>query len=391
MLKERWNYLLFSNGYCNGKQIWMIHHDYPGLFSIELDTFQVQFHGMLPVDNRNFRENFFLEGVLYFLPIFGQAIVAYELEKGKIRKIKLDKSRPLYSFTFSTRLKNNIWMFPLYSNQPLIKMNVQNKRIQYYENWNKDVSSRIHMEKYSMSASTRVNNSVYTPVTGMPLIIETNLENGKVKIHKFASDCHFYICNSNGDDIYVTMTDCFHLLIWNTVTGEKEMINVEQNSKNVIEPYTKVLLLGEELLLFAWKSPQLAIVNLKSKKVQLLEYPQDYVFFNGEKEGKFWGYYINGKKIILYPRDANGLLSIDLETYKLEKIEIHLPQELDSKWYWDNIASRTTTKAGLCLECKAMNLDCLIGYIRDMASTEEGNKFGPSNYGKKIYEFVKEE
>lgn len=387
--------LTFSVGYYDGEYIWCINSSFGGMFKVDINTYQAEFLGMLPTKD-NFLPSvyskvYFRENILYFVPMFEEPIILYNLLTKQVKAISIDDKKRYNRFGVSSFLPDSedlIWLFPFNLKQPIKTFNIRSMEIKELYWWNDSILKSLSNNNIFMGRPSYDGDTVYATVFGTNKLMEANLLTLEIKIHEFSCGKHFFDSVNKDNYLYVDFMDSFNILILNVKNREMEEIEVlhEEVADN---PYSDIIILGNKIIPVPRYGKQFTIIDRVTKTVQYLNYPPQILFYKTDiLQTDFYGFLVKDNKVILYPYYSNGLVKIDVDSMNVEFHEIIFPKELNENWFKENIDYNKIKANRIILEEKKQYLDVYLKIISEGCSNYEVEEF--AGKGNNIMKIIKD-
>lgn len=172
-----------------GNQIFVSNLRYNGLYSIDIDTYEVNFVGRFP----NYSENFlglhesvqYYDNKLFFFPHYGSAIDVYDLDKNQFYGCKLhswEKNKRSDNFTCSIsayRCGDFFYLLPRFPNMPMVKYSIQKNEVVEEISLNLSDSLR-NKEAFNLtSGSVKIEDKIFYPLFDTNIIMVYDITTGK--------------------------------------------------------------------------------------------------------------------------------------------------------------------------------------------------------------------
>jgi hypothetical protein len=289
------------DAYKVNEDLWFVSCHYNALCKMDINTGSVEIVGSIPSENMNeerlYHDVIEMNDKLYFAPHRAKDLVEYDLKKEIFRKIAL--KRPPYPekslFTRMVRYKEYLYLLPTYYSS-VVRYDTINGTFKYYTDLLNDIRGEydgdIKEAPEFMNAMYIEDNLLLLASSRSNAIIEFNMETEKFVIHKVGKESNtYYRMEYDGYDYWLIPHDSKSIVRWNRKTGNS---------------------------------------------VEYSDYPEG---FTGEKNA-FLTIICCGKYMLVFPKKANMIIKIDIETGIMSEFKLNLPYkegERKDKYYnWPN-------------------------------------------------------
>lgn len=351
-MTESIKYLSFLDAYYDESEdrLWVSNWAFNGLFTVDLKSYKVKYIGRFEneeiwkgnLHRRVIRYN----NTLFFIPYNAKGINSYDLTTGKFGYI------PVFSDNRTVRVadvvikENQLLMFPGYNYQPLLILNMDTSEVISKPEWNKraeECSCGPYGVMFDLAGICQAGNKIYMAPFSSNNIIEYDTDTDNIK--SFSIDSKYHIRNITYTDntFWITLTDSMDVLQWDNVRNSIEVYKNNDTYAKVLYPYTIAFSHKNDVFVLPSSSEYICKVDMITKTLRALKnYPNDFRRIRKDYL-LLHGYLIKNDKIYLFPRAANQLLIMDLNTYELTGHELRIPESCSIFLNFENIADENNT------------------------------------------------
>lgn len=306
----------FSAAKIVGDNLFFSEYRFNGLFCMNLATKQISFvcffegeevlayglHKCCILHNKK----------LFFLPERAKGIHIYDMENKQQHLIQLDEdTRASLGFYSDVIMQDDIlWIFPLNSKQPLMKLDVQT--LQLEQDWDFTQGCTNYWAESADVFFVRLcarDNSVFLCGYDSNKIIEWNMETKTFTEHKLSMDYLFSIslCKNK---FWLTNLRDGDILCWTPEDGEiyyHTEIKCESG-----RAFNNVIEVNDAIFIIPAFAEDILVWNVGKEEFQnCLKYDSAIEFGMYGMPIRFFGYDIVADSVFLFPFGGNGLLEIN--------------------------------------------------------------------------------
>lgn len=328
------NELYFSSNFLNG------------LYSRNLVTGDVRFIGEFPDETHErchlHKQCLRWNNKLIFLPSLSRHIHIWDIKEERFTQIKLSDRTTAEMYAGGCIYCDKLFLFPILLEECLVIYDLQTKSLQevsYFTEWCKN---NIHPQndKYTFTRICQIDNEVYMPVNKSDEIVIFNLAAQSLTYKTVeVKDLFFIVAGDNGMKWAVTNSEKYIYLL-DDFLNVKEKIYCDISKQKPIQSINNLIVLDREVYVLPRKSGRILRLNRAKRKFECLK-NDDLLRYYNESGIKFLGFGIYQEKILIYPRNSDGILCIengevtclknnfDLEKYK-KKYQEHYQRYISS-------------------------------------------------------------
>jgi len=281
--------------------LWFASCHYNALCKMNMNTGWVEIVGSIPNENiygeRLYQDIIEMNDKLFLAPQRARELVEYDLKKGFFKKIAL--RRPRYpeksQFSRMVRYKEYLYLLPTYYNA-IVRYNTTNGTFKYYSDMLNEIGNDYNRDTKNvpdfMNAMYIEGNLLLLASSRTNAIIEFDMETEKSVVYRVGKESNtFYRMEFDGNDYWIIPQESKAIIRWNRKTGNT---------------------------------------------VEYSDYPEG---FDGE-ENAFLNIICCGTYMLVFPRKANMIIKIDIDTGIMSEFKLPLPYkegDRKNKYYdWPN-------------------------------------------------------
>lgn len=218
-------------------------------------------------------------GIVYFYPANGYGVHAYDIERGHQKYYDLGFCHVDYSHV----LEDKMILFPWYSEQGLITIDLKKETIQTNLGW-WDASSILGDAKSNSLHSGEYNkNQVWSHCTKTNYLLLSDCYSRKLEKHLIDVDGKIlWGSQYDGKDFWFTEVDKAVIYQWNIEKGLRNKFKFELTAweeTGETSPYRKVVCVREHVFVVPYNENALFILNKETEKLEKLsEFPEEIVY-----------------------------------------------------------------------------------------------------------------
>ena len=260
---------------------------------------------------------------MYFIPFSGRGISIYDLNSKKMDFVSMTDIMDSNANIAVALLKDNkIYLFPYYTrSNDFMVFDLESKEI---STWNE---MTIKVKKLGLNSfcdffgAVLRGNELLMVIFGTGVVLKYNFEENNLKKMLFA-DYRFGNVSLVNDDYYITACDgCIYRLDedgnlsleLNTESKERYFFKLCENNDYLYA----VPCFGQHIFMKKNNSEWTCMEHLMPKEFERIQ----------SGEPLIWGHANNGKKLFLFPKTGNGILSI--ENDKVSFCHLQMDREMD--------------------------------------------------------------
>ena len=323
--------------YVNQK-LYVASSDFNGLFSVDVNTWKVDFltrFNECPKNKRlMFNKVIMVGNKLYFMPHLSDFMGIYNLETGKTENINIGTKSEIISDAYV--IDGNLWLFMMSYPCPVLKVDLETLSVErYMMKWDSvfeetgmtEDSLDSDMRDYTILKMVLQEKRCWMIPHKMKGILLTYDINGKdfssIKLNGLENE-EISSVEIVDNDLWISIAYKNVLVKWNRFTQKMEWICYE-GSKNS-ELWTITVHIGDYIVVV--RDKELISWNLKEKSLKTMYYTCETAIRSYEKVGK---------KLILFPYKGHNVIVFDAESNAVKEYKLNgkmiLNDELLKTWF----------------------------------------------------------
>lgn len=286
---------------------------------MHMDDFSFAYHGGCIEHDR----------ILYFYPDNGYGVHSYDTNKGCQRFYDLGFCRVGFSFI----LEDKLILFPWYSEQGLIAIDLKKDTIQFESGW-WNASQILGDEKtHFLNSGMYDKNEVWSHCTNTNYLLISDCY--KQVIQKYVIDVdkkNLWGSQYDGNDFWFSVVDENIIYQWNIEDGLKRTYRIDcTNWENTYEvsPFRKIVCAANYLFIIPYNENALFLLNKKTKRIELIsKFPDEAIY----PQTKYWNIKerIFENQLYLFCDFTNMIVQVDLDNLCVKYINTLISG--DKKW-----------------------------------------------------------
>ncbi len=308
-----------------------------GLYKYDMNSGVTEYMGAFPLENKNVRHLHgmvkYIDGKIYFVPMFGKYLSIYDIREKAFDTIKLglmDDDKSYYRYYDAIPYNDLLLLIPGRASK-IISINIKNGELQYIDEWKKLIPNE---EKPTFkNGSFEYEGSIYIPCCNTNCLLRINTSNISdvelVRIGNYEygfTDAIFY-----PEEKYVLLLSSSKTAIikYALNTNNYEEYSVEDDSSEVMYPHIKMLEIGEKILILAYQRKNSILFDKETCKFSQFDLEKDL------RVGE-WGAYhysmnrISENEVLIINTNDYSLYLVD-EKYSIRKVGVYDNQIINHK------------------------------------------------------------
>lgn len=338
-------------------ELWFVHCHYNALCKLDINTGKTEILNRvpkeLPYGERLYHDVLKIDSKLYFTPNRAKELIEYDLRKNHFKKIPFKNADPNMTsqFTRMVRYKYDLYLLP--TNYPaLVRYNVKDGTFKYYSNIIREIKEYADIENKSsaafMSAIYVEEDLLLMASAQANVVIEFNMNTEKLQIYKVGQEGNsYYNMEYDGNDYWLVPHESKAIVRWNRKTGyTAEYTDYPKGFSGGKNAFTNIIYCGEYMLAFPKKANM--IVKIDVETGIMTEFKLSLPYKEGERKKEYYSwpnnYYfvkkLDDTHILAMTAYDSSLLIIDTKTQacSLKKCVIENRKvELKFREYGDNL------------------------------------------------------
>lgn len=340
--------------------------NFNGFFKVGEDDINAEMIGEIPDEKRFSKYLYsaveFVDGKIYMAPMNAKDIAVYEIESGKIFKIKLKQEYMSITAKFFRILRDDYFLYLIPSRYPaIVKINLKNNNVTYLDSWiNKlNIGTEIFVKNGCFLKNGIINIALFeenkvlkiNTETQMSQLLEipTNNKQGFVDMF-YDNDCYWFI--QKGSTAVVKYYDKIK---------KTEYIYIDDSEEHKSEiPYIRILDYGDKILLAAYYGKRSVIIDKKTCEIQDIndfEKSKEIIFEDSWDARFYYAEQIEQDKVLLGSIPDHQCLVLDINKNSIVKT-FFIKNKNSSQMYKEYLLATNEMK-----ETKAFDLDDFCEYL----------------------------
>lgn len=229
---------------------------------------------------------------LYLIPRNAREIAVFDIINKHFEKIVLSKPGQKEKFNKGFLYSNKIYLVPrLYEEMVIISCD---KRELFY---NREIVNELKTITgipdilVSVNGSSLIEESIYITAPNKPCILEYNIEDEIIRIHRISGASGGFCCMEKvGDKIVLGSMDRCELVIWNPAVNTSTVIREFPKGWNTEEDicFWDIVEIGGDAYIFPRKNDM--ILKLSVEKLSLISLKKEFPFSITERKSNFFNH-----------------------------------------------------------------------------------------------------
>ncbi len=281
---------------------------------------------------------------IFFIPLTGRKIVAYDVINKEFSSIDLELSERESGFVQVEKNGDDLLLIPQNINTPFTIFNMDALYVKTIDEINRKIKDNVKLpdvhENFSFYCTVNEGDYLYLTVADTNVVIKYVWSTSEIDFIRLLPEIHLKNISKIGNDYWITLMEN-KILNWNPKDDCCELFDVPDVSCDTGYPYLSMCGLKDTFLLLAGREGVTWRISKDLKKWEKVKYPDgfgartpDVLLFSG------WSNY-DKEKMLLYPRGANGILQYDISSgsvnvceIKQYDVEIKKAEQYLVKEYW---------------------------------------------------------
>lgn len=281
---------------------------------------------------------------IFFIPLTGKRIVAYDVMNKEFSAIDLELSEDKSGFIQVESRGADLLLIPQSINTPFVLFNMDTYSIKKIEEINKKIKERVKLpdiyENFSIYCTANEGDYIYVTIADTNVIAKYIWNTSDISFSNLNKDVHLKNISKIGENYWMTLKEN-KILKWNPQNDNCELFDVPDAQTGSEYPYLMMCGVEKGLLLIAGRTEITWKISDDIQNWEKVKYPDGFgtqipgvLLFSG------WTHY-DKEKMLLYPRGANGILQYDISSgsvnvceIKQYDVEIKKAEQYLVKEYW---------------------------------------------------------
>lgn len=284
--EEQKNLVGCLDGCIAGEDLWFVHCHYNALCKMEINTGKTEIIDLVPEEavngERLYHDVLKIDEKLYFAPHRAKELVEYDLCKKQFRKISLKKAPQIEKSKFTRMVSYKDYLFFLPTYYPaIVRYNFKTGSFKYYSNLIHDIREYDKGDNGNtpefMNAISVEGELLLMASAKSNIILEFNMNTEKTNIYRVGKEeYNYYRMEYDGNDYWLIPHESKAIVRWNRKTGQT---------------------------------------------VEYSEYPEGFI----AEKNAFLNIIYCGEYMLAFPKNANMIVKIDIETGIMSEFKLTLP------------------------------------------------------------------
>ncbi|NBH71180.1 hypothetical protein D3Z51_03865 [Clostridiaceae bacterium] len=269
------------------------------------------------------------DGILYFYPDNGYGVHSYDTNKGCQKFYDLGFCRVGFSYI----LEDKLILFPWYSEQGLIVIDLKKDTIQLESDW-WNASQILRDEKiHFLNSGMYDNNRVWSHCTKTNCLLISDCYKQVIQKHVIdVGEKKLWGSQYDGNDFWFSVVGENIIYQWNIEVGLKKTYRIDckdWGKTYEVSPFRKIVCVANGLFIIPYNENALFLLNKKTEKVELISrFPDETIY----PQTKYWNIKerIFENQLYLFCDFTNMIVQVDLDRLCVKYINTQLSG--DKKW-----------------------------------------------------------
>lgn len=399
----------FIDGYFEENNMWFVSSGIDALCKMNLDTGKINIvkeisDKVFSADMPQYCDVKKIDNKIYLLPFLSEDICIYDLEEDRLKKITIPNSE-IVNFDRMIHYKDSLFMKPK-NYSAIIQYNINNGELIYHKKCIEEFY-KISGDKPMFLWGVSVRDNLLLIASAINnKVLEFNMDTGKSKVYTVGKEGMTYFAMVyDGNDYWLAPEEGNTIIRWNYESGRvKEYNNYPENFIGENRGFIGLILCGHYILAFPREANMIVRIDIDTGKMS------EFKLKLSEEEGKCnsccnfnlsnynFVKKINENYIVAFSNYYNSLLKINILTgeYSLIKCEF---SKSDVNEYLNKAIDNNKLSSNLpsaTMESKYLTIDKFIDkYIikesKIFTECANENTYGTYNCGVKVHKYIKEQ
>lgn len=292
-------------------QIWYCAHNFNGLFSMDLKTNIITFHGCFPEENYSSQRLYLsmklVGNKIFFAPLYAKSVAVFDIKSNQFYNFKLDEQKMNCKFGMPLfikieQYKNYLFMLPKFS-KAILRFNLNNNNIDYITEWSKQVDDKIFNEEgYFRKQALLQGDKIIVPFCNANAVMEFNCNTMRCYIYELGTENRGYsgIC-FDGEKYWLSSKNYDCLTSWDMEGNNCNIVPIHKiEVKEYLNQYIGILYINNDLVVFSSMEEDNNIGNI-TKNIRIENGRYSFVIENND----VWMFYQykSGKLTVIEKRN----------------------------------------------------------------------------------------
>ena len=303
-------------------KIWAVARNIPGIFTIDKDLSVVNLKYIL---NKKIEQR--IKGLTvkiaqkYIYTFFEQGVSVYRIGKksGKIETINIEKNIQLEGVH---EYKGKYYLIPSKSGDPLLEFDGEfiKECIEWKE---RERKLSIFKHYYFTIGFGAENNYIWTFVPYTNYVVQTDLNDYSLRYWKIGKKYRFETIGLQGDFVWLISKEPNAIICWSVEGGIKKEYTEFPLQLKWGEKFSfiKIMACRNKIFFVPGQASNIMVLDLQSNEFGIIEVPMIEDIKKDNDKRKFFASKIIDNRLYLFGYYVEDSVIIDMDNYKVEKIE----------------------------------------------------------------------
>lgn len=298
-----------------GNILWASELERNGLYKIDLQSKCTQFVDKFPIAEcrKPFYDVIYENGELIFIPFRADVLLIYNIKREEFRSIVI-KSSEEEKFTVGILEEGIVYLFPYRGNR-IAKVDLVQGKVTYENRIIRCIKKNLAIEEL-FSFGRIYKKEIYLTLRDRNIIIKYDIEGNAYESYDFGGQEFIEVTGCIIVDRMLYLIDSQGILyIFNLVT--KSYSEMSLLGDGTINPFGDIVNYRNELWFIPYNSRSVAVYDIQKKVISHIDISK-YINVPKETVNLFSKAFADSEKVIMYPRNADVIVMINLRTRRVE-------------------------------------------------------------------------
>lgn len=305
------DYVLSYAGVSTGEGIYIFSSEYNALMCVRdnVANYVTEFEKEHVCKRDMFIDIIKYNNELILIPNLSDYIVWYNMQNNTSNSYKLNIDSEKGKCVSPILYKNSIYM-PMCSDDCIIRFDLKTHDVKYFFDL---FGKENNKSKVAFHYATQIENYMFIACLEMPKLLMWDMDSDKgtiINIPDINEGCVDVAINEN--DIYLLSYPSKDIWKWSRKSNTIKCI-----AKNC--GIQKIHLYNDKLFMIPSNKEKISVMDTKTNTITELTYPSGFKFLDTYKKNwtKYVNYKISDNKMMLFPRNANMYIELDMDNYTM--------------------------------------------------------------------------
>lgn len=254
-------------------------------------------------------------------------IMEYNIQSGRLRLLYQHQKEGIEIF-YAFLMDGYLYLFPDKTSHNICVYSLETDKTVYIEwkKWFLDVD--LDIEDKFIYSIYGLQNRIYGAIYKTPYIFQIEVQPEiKCRVYKLGQSCKLGNIYSNQDGLYAVLMDRNAIIRldqnMNMKTEWRMGENDQKENMNHL-PLVAFLINNKEIICFPFDNKdKIRVIHTNTGEQKIVEYPDEFCVRDSD-ERLFWNPVVAGNKVYLLPHCGNGMLVLNMDSYKLEYVDLKM-------------------------------------------------------------------